>query len=217
MWINPANEQVVNSEEDIRHLYPNWSAPLIITNDMLAQLDPPLLPVVPTTPVFDPTQQTAEEVAPALVDGEWTQQWALTDLPADIIEANTKKLVQSLSDDIDAKVAEIYLKPQQFLVEYQRREQQARAYITANRDRTDAIPVIVPDLIFNFARSSNMEPLEAAQTTVSQADKLYTALDQLANLRMRKYEIQRTTTAAEARAKHVEIMNSIRAVAATLT
>ena len=65
-------------------------------------------------PNRDPITQKAEEQTPVLIEGVWTQQWSVVDLPPDEVEANERqeerrkeqKAVQRASDIAARKVAD---------------------------------------------------------------------------------------------------------------
>ena len=46
-------------------------------------------------PAHDPITQAVSEIDPVLVDGNWTQQWQVTELSPEEIQANQKALVPS--------------------------------------------------------------------------------------------------------------------------
>jgi hypothetical protein len=216
MWIDPKTGDVVRTHSDVRLLRPNWSGPSIITDDMVLALG--FLLVAPVIPAYDPIYQSATEIAPALVGGIWTQQWVVSNYPADVANQNLAALTLSLTDAIDAAVAAAAEPPQRFTTEYLRREAQARAYV----NDCDALPKgsalpAAPSLIANFAASAQLTQYAAARLTIAQADDLYSKVDQLANLRMRKYEVARTAKAADKQSLFNQIMAQIAAVAATIT
>lgn len=104
--------------------------------------------------------------------------------------------VADMVTQIDDAVAAVMAKPQRFILEYQEREAQAHAFLAlvAVLLPGDEVPP-APARIAAFATSAGLDPIMAAQRTVDQADVLRNALGQLADLRMRKYEVQRTQPA----------------------
>lgn len=211
MWIDPKTGAVACTLSDVRALRPNWSGPSVITDDMIKGLG--LMPVTLVTPTYDPIYQSAQEIAPALVGGVWTQQWALTSFPADVAKQNRAAFTQTLSDSIDDSVGDICAKPQRFVVEYEEREAQARAYVNDYGANPAAGPsLVVPARIAAFAKAAGLDPYQAAKITVSQADGLRAALGTLGDLRMRKYELLSVTTTAGLQTLCNEILAKIAAV-----
>lgn len=86
MWINTHTHKVYNYHQQIREDFASTSFPDVISDALLAEFG--VLPITQTTPVFDSIRQSAVESAPALVNGVWTQQWLVTDLPAAQVAAN---------------------------------------------------------------------------------------------------------------------------------
>ena len=71
------------TEQEIRSAHPNTSFPTVFS------APDGYNPVFPAPiPAFGTITQTAAEAAPALIDGEWVQQWEITDLPQEQIAAN---------------------------------------------------------------------------------------------------------------------------------
>lgn len=176
-------------------------------------------------PGHDELTQVVVEATPVQSKGQWVQQWAVqaryaSDAECDAaVKAELVRLQQKLSDQIDSAVAEAVGKPQRFTTEYLRREAAARTYVGA----CDAMPKpwttmpAVPALIQSFAVAAGLEPYAAARLTISQADDLYVIQDQLANLRMRKYEVKRASSITAAQAEYDLIMAEILKVSATIT
>ena len=116
----------------------------------------------------------------------------------------------SLAAKIDVAVAAIYAKPMTYSKEYEAREAQAQAY----KDAGYAGPV--PPRVAGFAEPAGMTAQAAADLILLQAAQLRGALDQLSDLRMRKYLVTRAATEVEAIAEFGATMASINAIAASL-
>ena len=97
-----------------------------------------------------------------------------------------------------------------FEVEYKRREAQARAYRDAGYKGD------VPCQVAAFAKPTGKTPKEAADIIIAQADMLYSLLDKLGELRMRKFELGSLKTAAEVETRTAEIVAQIESAAAQL-
>lgn len=195
----------------------------VISDDVLAVYGVYQVAETPL-PYYDHITQTPTELTPELVNGKWTQSWAVTEIYNTQAERDAahaavlSSMVANFEDKIDAAVATAASGPQRFTTEYLRREAQARAYV----NDCDALPKgstlpPAPVLIASFAASAQLSGYAAARLTVAQADDLYSKVDQLANLRMRKYEVKRATTTDCAQTLFDQIMAEISAVAATIT
>jgi len=148
------------------------------------------------------------------VDGAWVNHPRNSDLnmPTDPTVVLSTAL-QQMADQIDDSVAERCARPQRFIAEYQERETQARIYVNDyGANPAAASSLLVPSRIAAFATAAGLAPYEAARLTVSQADALRDALGQLADLRMRKYEVKRAETIEQARTLCDEILAKIAAV-----
>ncbi len=118
---------------------------------------------------------------------------------------------------IDEAVANVVAKPQRFVKEYEEREAQARSFI----NEIEALPLgaafpPAPPRIASFAKSAGLDDHTAGRLTIAQADALRSALGQLSDLRMRKYEVSRAASLAEMDEKLNEILEAINAIAATI-
>ena len=80
MWINEATLKTYKFLHEVRADVPA-SLPAVLTDDDLAEIG--VFPVVQVAPQFDPITQDATEGAPALIDGQWVQQWHVADLSAE--------------------------------------------------------------------------------------------------------------------------------------
>ena len=73
MWIYPQTMQVFKLHSDIRAAFHGTSFPSVMTDEDLAALG--VYPVKQTASGHNPITQTATEASPALIAGEWSQQW----------------------------------------------------------------------------------------------------------------------------------------------
>lgn len=86
MWINTQTQARYTSLADIRSAFPQVSFPADMGESALADVGVAAVqPVEP--PAFDPETERAEELPPALVNGAWTQQWAVRDLTPEELAA----------------------------------------------------------------------------------------------------------------------------------
>ena len=107
MWIDPNTGDVARTYSDVRELRPNWSGPAIMTDEMVADMKPPLLPVVLVAPVYDAITQVAEERPPILVNGVYTQAWRIIPLSDDQVAANRAALQSQQRDLMDGYLGEV--------------------------------------------------------------------------------------------------------------
>lgn len=107
---------------------------------------------------------------------------------------------------IDEAVAAIYGRFTRFQLEYTEREAQAQAY----KDAGYTGPV--PPRVAEFATPAGMPAQAATDLILQQAVNLRTAQGELSALRMRKYEVLRAATDAQAQALAAEILAGVEAV-----
>jgi hypothetical protein len=117
---------------------------------------------------------------------------------------------QAMIEEIDKLVENIYDKPMRLSKEYEQREAAALAY--KNAGYTGAVPARV----LGFSVPAGMSPKDATDLILSQATTLRSALDQLGDLRMRKYEVMRLPTDEAALAAHAEIIATIKQIGASI-
>lgn len=188
--------------------------PLLLGAAELAELGAdPVLPA--PMPMAGPGEIAVRDGITQDSAGNWIQAWKLVaagvtvDLQAAIIE---------MSERVDGAVAYASSRPLRFTQEYLRREAQARGYLTDVGQLAPGAEIPpAPRLIANFAASAGLSDVEAARLTVKQADDLYAKLDDLADLRMRKYEIREAETLQAAQAACAQILAEIEAIAVTIT
>lgn len=107
---------------------------------------------------------------------------------------------------IDEAVAAIYGRFTRFQLEYTEREAQAQAYKDAGYTGD------VPPRVAEFATPAGMPAQAATDLILQQAVNLRTAQGELSALRMRKYEVLRAATDAQAQALAAEILAGVAAV-----
>ena len=90
--------------QDLKQAHPNTSFTLPLVASELTDFG--VVEVVDTDqPVFDPRTQRIEESFPMLVDGEWRQQWSITSLSADEIQAIEDSQAQSVRTERNRRLA----------------------------------------------------------------------------------------------------------------
>lgn len=107
---------------------------------------------------------------------------------------------------IDEAVAAIYGRFTRFQLEYTEREQAAQAF----KDAGYTGPV--PPRVAEFSTPAGMTAQAATDLILSQAVNLRTAQGELSALRMRKYEVLRAPTDAQAQVVAAEILAAIETV-----
>lgn len=98
MWIDVQTNEVVKTHSEVRNLLREVCLPAILTDEMIESHG--LVPVVQTALEYDPATHSVEELAPALVDGVWTQQWEVTALPVEQVESIRAQSVKAQWDAI---------------------------------------------------------------------------------------------------------------------
>nr|DAN93730.1 MAG TPA: tail fiber assembly protein [Caudoviricetes sp.] len=161
------------------------------------------------------TVQTAGELPPELTLTPRPSEYHVWDGKAWVLSESAA--AQALADAQAQGAAQIndaveaVLQPlTRFEVEYKRREAQARAYRDAGYKGD------VPCQVAAFAKPTGKTPKEAADIIIAQADMLYSLLDKLGELRMRKFELGSLKTAAEVETRTAEIVAQIESAAAQL-
>lgn len=72
MWIKPATKQTFKTHSDIRSAFSDVSFPANLTEDNIAYVG-----LLPVQQVQKPEGYVVEELVPLLIEGGWTQQWAV--------------------------------------------------------------------------------------------------------------------------------------------
>ena len=116
-----------------------------------------------------------------------------------------------LVTQIDEAVAAIYGRFTRFQLEYTEREAQAQAY----KDAGYTGPV--PAMVAQFATPAGMQAQAATALILAQAANLRAAQAALSALRMRKYEVLRAESDAQARAAADAILQAIAAAGAQVS
>ena len=116
-----------------------------------------------------------------------------------------------MARQIDEAVATIYGRFTHFQLEYTEREAQAQAFKDATYTGD------VPTRVSEFAVPAGMTAQAATDLILSQAVNLRTAQGALSALRMRKYEVLRAASDAEAQAVASEILAGIATVGAQVS
>lgn len=112
---------------------------------------------------------------------------------------------------IDEAAAQVYGRFTRFDQEYVVREEQALAY------RAAGYAGEVPRQVAAFAAPAGLPAQQAADTILQQAAMLRGAIEQLGELRMRKYEVYAAATVAEKLAARDAVLIAIRAFWEQLT
>lgn len=119
-------------------------------------------------------------------------------------------LKTKLSDEIDRAVCAIYSRPMTLSKEYEARRKAAADYKAAG------YAGVVPARLAGFATPAGLTATVAADLILAQAEQFNAALDSLSDLRMRKFEVQRATTEADAQTVHTAVMAQIATITAAL-
>ncbi len=183
---------------------PNVSFQVLPSDDVLAEYG--VYSVAQTEP---PAGHVGVDVLPAdpeLVDGLWYERWRVEPVAAGEYQAR----VEGLCAEIDDAVASIYTSVGRYSEEYKLREQQAREF------QDGGYKGDVPRQVAAFANRIGIPAREATNIILGQAQQLRAALDDLGDLRMRKYEVRRAPTPEVAQAAYDEIKAVVTAIGASL-
>lgn len=94
-YIDTETNQYPLSEWEIRQANPNTSFTVPF------DASPRYMPVQPTAkPTFDPLTQKVVEQAPALVDGQWVQQWSVEQMTLQEQQEAAQKLVDRYTETL---------------------------------------------------------------------------------------------------------------------
>lgn len=133
-------------------------------------------------------------------DGGWVLDEAIA-----VQQLATARAV--LGERIDSRAAAIYTRWTRFEAEYRAREAAAQAYKDADYQGEPGLYVV------NFAEPAGLTARAAADAILAQATGLRSAQDELAALRMRKYEVARAADIDAADALTVEITSAMDKIA----
>lgn len=179
---------------------PNTSFPELPSDDVLADFG--VYSVEPTEPPRGHVGVDVVTTDPELVSGIWRERW--TTVPVSQPEIAVR--IEALCADIDDAVAAIYTAVGRYSEEYKLREQQAQAFQAVGYTGE------VPRQVAAFANRAGLPAKNAANIILEQAQALRAALDDLGDLRMRKFEIRATQDPAAAQAIYDEVMATVSAI-----
>lgn len=126
--------------------------------------------------------------------------------PGEALDALKRRLAKAVDDTI----AGVYNRWTRFQPEYAAREAAAREYAATSYAGTPSI------WIRSFSVPAGLQPREAADLIIAQADTLHAALEALASLRMAKYAIQGAHDVAAAQAAYDSIIQQVEIIARSL-
>ena len=96
MWIDPNTLIVYRSHSEIRNAWPNTSFPIELPEALIEEFLG-LLPIIQTAiPNYNEFTEIAEEIAPVLIETQWTQQWQIRTLTAEEVYDRIPKSVTPL-------------------------------------------------------------------------------------------------------------------------
>lgn len=96
MWIDPNTLHTYTTHAEIRAAFKQISFPTVISDESIASVG--LLPVAVTTPPsINPLTERAVEVGPVLIEGRWTQAWAVEGLTTEEQAQSRAELIQAFS------------------------------------------------------------------------------------------------------------------------
>lgn len=98
MYFQPEAQQTYTLHSQIRSAFPSMSLPPELTGAMLAELG--VYPVSPADPGHDPITHAARGLTPALIDGQYVQQWEIYPLDAETVAANQVAEAQRVRSEI---------------------------------------------------------------------------------------------------------------------
>jgi len=183
---------------------PNTSFPVLPSDDVLAEYG-----VYTVEPSEEPRGHIGVDVVldtPELVNGIWRERWK----KVPVGQAEVAVRIEGLCAEVDDAVARIYTSVGRYSEEYKLRELQAQEFQAGNYGGP------VPRQVAAFANRAGVPSKYATDLILSQAQQLRAALDDLGDLRMRKYEIRRAPTPEMAQAAYDEIMAVVTAIGASL-
>ena len=97
MWINTQTQAVYRLHHEVRAAFPNVSMPESLSDALLAEFN-----IVPVTQTSAPAGHVVVELAPALVDGTWTQQWTLRAPTDEETQAKASEVRTQRTDKLSA-------------------------------------------------------------------------------------------------------------------
>ncbi|AIL33094.1 hypothetical protein [Basilea psittacipulmonis] len=142
------------------------------------------------------------------VDGVWMVR---EKQPEPEPEVTVQDVVPQFTEEIDNTAYTIQDKWTRFMEEYRLREEAAKAYQEAGFEGEPSV------YITSFAEAAHLDNKTATLLILKQAQTLWSSLEKLAGLRMRKYELQRATSVEEATAIKDDIVNKMNELAEVQT
>lgn len=161
-------------------------------------------------PAVDEYAAELFEDPPALVAGQWFQQWNVRPLDPEVAAQRVASAKASMMAALDDEVAAVLSRSTRFAIGYTEREGAAKAFKQNGYVGDPSIWVT------RFARNTGMTDQAAADLILSQANNLRGALEQLEALRMDKYKIQAAPTMQLARESFEATRDAIAAIAAMI-
>ena len=98
MYFQPETQRSYTLHSQIRSAFPSMSLPPELTDAMLEDLG--VYPVMPATSGHDPITHAARELTPALIDGQYVQQWEVYPLDAETVAANRAREAERIRREI---------------------------------------------------------------------------------------------------------------------
>lgn len=98
MYFQPETQSVFQTHSEFRSAFPDTSFPVELTDDLMQAFG--VFPVAKAAPAYDAITQGVREIAPALVDGAYVQQWEVFDLEPETIAANQQAAALRVKQEI---------------------------------------------------------------------------------------------------------------------
>lgn len=179
---------------------PNTSFPVLPSDDVLAEYG-----VYTVEPSNEPRGHIGVDVVPdtpELVNGIWRERWKTVPADKTAIASRTEGLCAAIDD----AVAAIYASVGRYSDEYKLRELQAQEFQAAGYAGE------VPRQVAAFANRAGIPAKNAANIILTQAQQLRAALDDLGDMRMRKFEIRAATDPEVAQSIYDDVMAAVTAI-----
>ena len=119
-------------------------------------------------------------------------------------------VVDEIYTNINERVLNIYEKYTNVYMEYIQREEQSKKW------KDSGYAGDAPPQVLAFSVPARMNPVEACELILMQAEQFHAALDFLASLRMMKHEVEVATSVEQARQIEAQTMANIDYVLANL-
>ena len=98
MYFQPETQSVFQTHSEFRSAFPGTSFPVELTDDIMHAFG--VFPVAKAAPAYDAITQGVREIAPALVDGSYVQQWEVYSLEPEVIAANQQAAALRVKQEI---------------------------------------------------------------------------------------------------------------------